>query len=68
MRALVITTSHDTLGESGKVTGVFASEMTVPYYEFLDANMQVYVASIKGGEIPFEPMCSLPKTELLSAR
>jgi putative intracellular protease/amidase len=55
-RALVITTSHDTLGDSGKPTGVYASEMTVPYYEFLDANMVVDVASIKGGEIPFEPM------------
>ena len=55
-RALVITTSHDTLGESGKATGVAASELTWPYYEFLDANMQVDVASIEGGEIPFEPM------------
>jgi putative intracellular protease/amidase len=55
-RALVITTSHDTLGESGKATGVASSELTWPYYEFLDANMQVDVASIKGGEIPFEPM------------
>jgi putative intracellular protease/amidase len=55
-RALVITTSHDTLGESGKATGVYASEMTWPYYEFLDANMQVDVASIKGGEIPIEPV------------
>jgi len=55
-RALVITTSHDTLGESSKATGVAASELTWPYYEFLDANMQVDVASIKGGEIPFEPM------------
>lgn len=55
-RALIITTSHDTLGESGKDTGVAASELTWPYYEFLDANMQVDVASIKGGEIPFEPM------------
>ena len=53
-RALVLTTSHDTLGELGKPTGVFASEMTVPYYEFLDANMQVDVASIKGGPIPIE--------------
>jgi putative intracellular protease/amidase len=55
-RALVITTSHATLGDSGKPTGVYASEMTVPYYEFLDANMQVDVASIKGGEIPFESL------------
>lgn len=53
-KALVITTSHDTLLESGKPTGVWASEMTVPYYEFLDAKMQVDVASIKGGKIPLE--------------
>jgi putative intracellular protease/amidase len=54
-RALIITTSHATLGETGKLTGVYASEMTVPYYQFLDANMQVEVASIQGGKIPIEP-------------
>jgi len=53
-KALIITTSHDTLLESGKPTGVWASEMTVPYYEFLDAKMQVDVASIQGGRIPIE--------------
>jgi putative intracellular protease/amidase len=55
-RALVIATSHDTLGDTGKKTGVFASEMTAPYYVFLDAGMDVDVASIKGGVIPVEPM------------
>ena len=55
-RALIIATNHDTLGETGKATGVYASEMTVPYYQFQDANMQVDVASIQGGEIPVEPM------------
>jgi putative intracellular protease/amidase len=54
-RALIITTSHTILGETGKPTGVFASEMTVPYYQFLDAHMQVDVASIEGGQIPIEP-------------
>lgn len=54
-RALVITTSHATLGSSGKATGVFGSEMTAPYYAFLDAGMQVDVASVLGGEIPIEP-------------
>ena len=58
-KALIVTTSHGVLnkpGETeGKKTGVFASEMTIPYYEFLDANMQVDVASIKGGEIPIDP-------------
>jgi putative intracellular protease/amidase len=55
-RALIITTNHDTLGDSGKATGVYGSEMTIPYYEFLDAGMTVDIASIEGGEIPFEPI------------
>ena len=54
-RALIVTTSHATLGAGGKATGVFGSEMTAPYYEFLDAGMTVDLASIQGGEIPIEP-------------
>lgn len=58
-KALIITTSHDVLnaqGETtGKPTGVFASEITVPYYEFLDAGMEINLASIEGGEIPIDP-------------
>jgi putative intracellular protease/amidase len=54
-KALVIATSHDTLGDTGDATGVYSSELMIPYYEFLDAGMTVDVASIEGGEIPFEP-------------
>ncbi|MEL7534005.1 MAG: type 1 glutamine amidotransferase domain-containing protein [Bacteroidota bacterium] len=59
-KALIVTTSHGVLskpGEStGDSTGVFASEMTIPYYEFLDnGNMEVHVASIKGGQVPIDP-------------
>ncbi len=58
-RALVITTSHGVLNAPGETTGdptgVMASEMTHPYYSFLDAGMQVDVASIKGGKIPVDP-------------
>ncbi len=58
-KALIVTTSHGVLNKPGETdgnaTGVFGSEMTIPYYEFLDANMQVDVASIKGGEIPIDP-------------
>jgi len=58
-RALVITTSHNVLaalGETeGPATGVVASEMTHPYYVFLDGGMQVDVASIDGGQIPIAP-------------
>jgi len=55
-RALIIATSHGVLGNTGKKTGVFASEMTAPYYTFLDAGMTVDVASIAGGDIPIEPV------------
>lgn len=62
-KALIITTSHDLLAPIGKTdgdpTGVFASEMTHPYYVFLEAGMDVDVASIKGGEIPVEPQSFL---------
>lgn len=58
-KALIVTTSHGVLskpGETeGKATGVFGSEMTHPYYVFLEAGMEVDVASIKGGEIPVDP-------------
>lgn len=62
-RALIITTSHATLsapGEtSGDPTGVFGSEMTEPYYEFLAGGMQVDIASINGGEVPIDPQSFL---------
>lgn len=62
-RALIITTSHSVLNKAGettgKKTGVFASEMTVPYYRFLDAGMSVDVASVNGGKIPVDPMSFL---------
>lgn len=54
-RALIISTSHDTLDATGEATGVFASEMTAPYYAFTDAGIEVDIASIKGGAIPIEP-------------
>lgn len=55
-KALIITTSHDRLGEDGVATGVAASEMTAPYYEFQEGRMQVDLASIKGGPIPIDPV------------
>ena len=58
-KALIVSTSHNILNKpgdsTGPATGVFASEMTIPYYEFLDANMEVDIASIKGGEVPIDP-------------
>ncbi|NQY03897.1 MAG: type 1 glutamine amidotransferase domain-containing protein [Halieaceae bacterium] len=58
-RALIITTSHEVLnapGETtGEATGIAISELTHPYYSYLDAGMKIDVASIKGGQIPVDP-------------
>jgi putative intracellular protease/amidase len=58
-KAVIISTSHSILSKpgenTGKLTGVFASELTVPYYEFIDSGFEVDIASIKGGEIPIDP-------------
>jgi putative intracellular protease/amidase len=63
-RALIVTTSHGVLSEEvagkeadkdTKATGVFGSELSIPYYALLDAGIAVDIASIKGGDIPIEP-------------
>jgi putative intracellular protease/amidase len=54
-RALCIATNHAVL-DIGVPTGVFASELTVPYYAFLDHGMTVDLASPLGGTIPVDPL------------
>jgi putative intracellular protease/amidase len=54
-----VCTNHGVL-DVGKATGVFASEMTVPYYAFLDAGMFVDLASPNGGVIPVDPQSVKP--------
>ena len=58
-RAVVIATNHGVL-DVDKPTGVFSSEFTVPYYRFLDAGMDVDVASPNGGVIPVDPQSLKP--------
>lgn len=54
-RVLVVATNHAVLA-IGRPTGVFASELTVPYYAFADAGARVDVASPRGGTIPVDPL------------
>lgn len=58
--ALCIATNHGVL-DIGVPTGVFASELTVPYYVFLDAGMRVDLASPLGGIVPVEPLSMKPE-------
>jgi len=59
-KALIIATNHGVLnkpGETdGKPTGLFLSELSIPYYDFKKSNIKVDIASIKGGNIPTEPV------------
>ena len=66
-KALIIATNHDVLNKpgetSGKPTGLFLSELSIPYYDFKKSNIQVEIASIKGGNIPLEPLPYFIETE-----
>ena len=52
---LIVTTSHDAIGDTGKKTGLWLEELTTPYYVFRDAGAAVTLASIKGGPVPIDP-------------
>ena len=66
MKILVVVTSHETLGNTGRKTGFWLEEFVAPYYTFLDAGAEVTVASPKGGEPPLDPKSDTPEgqTEL----
>jgi putative intracellular protease/amidase len=53
-KALIILTSHDSLGETGRATGFYFDEMATPYWSLVDAGYSVDIASIKGGKAPYD--------------
>jgi putative intracellular protease/amidase len=59
-RVLLVLTSSDTLGGTGKPTGFHLNEFATPYFALLDAGYDVEVASIRGGQAPIDPR-SAPK-------
>ncbi|RYF21199.1 MAG: type 1 glutamine amidotransferase domain-containing protein [Comamonadaceae bacterium] len=52
---LMVLTSHDQLGDTGKKTGFWLEEFAAPYYVFKDAGAQVTLASPQGGQPPLDP-------------
>lgn len=66
MKVLMVLTSHDALGNTGKKTGFWLEEFAAPYYTFKDAGAQVVLASPAGGQPPLDPKSDLPdfQTEL----
>jgi len=55
MKILMILTSHDQLGDTGKKTGFWLEEFAAPYYVFKDAGAEITLASPKGGQPPIDP-------------
>ena len=55
MKILMVLTSHDKLGDTGKKTGFWLEEFAAPYYVFADAGAKVTLASPKGGQPPLDP-------------
>ena len=60
MKVLMVLTSHDTLGNTGRKTGFWLEELAAPYYVFKDAGIQVTLASPKGGRPPLDPKSNEP--------
>ncbi|WP_350431576.1 type 1 glutamine amidotransferase domain-containing protein [Shewanella sp. H8] len=56
MKVLMVLTSHDKLGDTGKKTGFWLEELAAPYYTFVDKGAEVVLASPKGGLPPLDPV------------
>ena len=55
MKVLMVITSHDELGNTGRKTGFWLEELAAPYYTFKDAGVEITFASPKGGRPPLDP-------------
>lgn len=68
MKILIVLTSHDTLGNTGRKTGFWLEEFAAPYYAFVDAGATVTLASPKGGQPPLDPKSDDPDAQTDATR
>lgn len=68
MKILMVLTSHDRLGDTGKKTGFWLEEFAAPYYVFKDAGAEVTLASPKGGQPPLDPKSDQPDAQTDATR
>jgi putative intracellular protease/amidase len=59
-KVLMVLTSHDTLGNTGRKTGFWLEELAAPYYTFKDAGLEIVLASPAGGQPPLDPKSNEP--------
>jgi putative intracellular protease/amidase len=55
MKILIVATSHEQLGDTGRKTGLWLEELAFPYYVFKDAGAVMVLASPRGGAVPLDP-------------
>ncbi|EXF24996.1 dimethylallyltransferase [Nesterenkonia sp. AN1] len=60
MKVLIVLTSHDELGDTGKKTGFWLEELAAPYYRFKEAGYEITLASPQGGQPPLDPASNVP--------
>ena len=63
MKILMVITSHDQLGNTGRKTGFWLEEFVAPYFVFRDAGVELTLASPKGGQLPVDPKSDLPENQ-----
>lgn len=63
MKILMVLTSHDQLGDTGRKTGFWLEEFAAPYFVFRDAGVELTLASPKGGQPPLDPKSDLPESQ-----
>jgi putative intracellular protease/amidase len=63
MKVLLVLTSHDELGDTGRKTGFWLEELAAPYYRFRDAGFDIVLASPKGGRPPLDPKSNEPASQ-----
>ncbi len=63
MNILMVLTSHDRLGNTGKKTGFWLEEFAAPYYAFQDAGATITIASPRGGQPPIDPKSDAPDAQ-----
>lgn len=60
MKILMVLTSHDQLGNTGRKTGFWLEELAAPYFVFREAGVEITLASPKGGQPPLDPKSNEP--------
>jgi putative intracellular protease/amidase len=63
MKILMVLTSHDQLGNTGRTTGFWLEEFAAPYFVFKDAGVELTLTSPKGGQPPIDPKSDLPENQ-----